>query len=291
VTLPNFLIIGANKAGTTSLYRYLAQHPDVYMSRMKEPSYFAPHIRRHAPASRRLPHTLDEYAALFDGAGHAQAVGEASTAYLPDDDAPALVRDTIPDARLVVILRNPLDRAFSDYGMHRGWGDEELSFADAIESELDGSIPGLSWDRRYVEYGFYGRHLSRWLALFDRDQFGIYLYDDLERDPQALTSTVAAFLGISTSFTPETAERHNITRHPPRIKAVEQVAQWRPAKVAAKRVVPARKLTRLKEFVRRKNSVPPSFPAGTRRRLIEVYRDDVAAVEQLTGRDLSAWLA
>jgi len=291
VTLPNFLIIGANKAGTTSLYRYLAQHPDVYLSPMKEPSYFAPVIRRHAAESRRLPRTLEEYTALFDDAGHARAVGEASTAYLPDNDAPALAREAIPDARLVVILRNPLDRAFSDYGMHRGWGDEELSFAEAIESELDGSVPGLSWGRRYVEYGFYGRHLSRWLGLFERERFGIYLYDDLQDDPQALMSTVAAFLRISTSFTPETAERHNITRHPPRIKAVEQVAQWRPAKAAVKRVVPARTLTRMKEFVRRKNSAPPTFPGAVRRRLIDVYRDDVAVVEQLTGRDLSGWLA
>ena len=102
---------------------------------------------------------------------------------------------------------------------------------------------------------------------------------------------VAAFLGISTAFTPETADRHNVTRHPPRIRAVEQLVQWRPAKATVTRLVPARALTRVKEFVRRQNSAPPVFPADVRRRLADVYRDDVALVEQLTGRDLSAWRA
>ena len=291
MTLPNFLVIGANKAGTTSLYRYLAQHPEVYMSRMKEPSFFAPVMRTHGREAARLPRTIEEYTALFDAAGDARAVGEASTAYLPDAEAPALVREGIPGARLVAILRNPADRAFSDYGMHRTWGDEQLSFAEAVESELDDSVPGLTWHRRYVEYGFYGHHLTRWLEQFERDRFGIYLYDDLERDPQGLLRDVAAFLDISTSFWPETVERHNVTRHPPRFKAVERVAQWRPAKVALKRVVPAHTLARMKEFVRRKNSAPPAFPTNVRRRLIDVYRDDIAVVEQLTGRDLSAWLA
>jgi Sulfotransferase domain len=289
MTLPNFLLIGANKAGTTSVYRYLAQHPEVYVSPMKEPNYFAPHIRRR-DTWRHLPGTLEEYEALFDGVGREHAIGEASTAYLPDDEAPALVREALPEVRLVAILRNPLERAFSDYGMHRSWGDEELTFADAVASELDGSVPGLSWGRRYVEFGFYGRHLCRWLALFEREQLGIYLYDDLARDPEALLSGVAEFLGVSTSFSPETVERHNITRHPPRIRAVEQVAQWRPAKAAVKHVVPNRALTRLKEFVRRKNSVPPVFPPEIRQRLIELYRDDVAVVERIVDRDLSPWL-
>lgn len=289
--MPNFLIIGANKAGTTSLYRYLEQHPDVYMSPVKEPAYFAPIMRMRAGDSPRLPQTLEEYTALFDGVEGETAIGEASTAYLPNDHAADLIREAIPHVRLVAILRNPLDRAFSAYGMHVAWGDEDLSFGDAIAAELENASAGLTWKRRYVQFGFYGRHLSRYLRLFDREQIRIYLYDDLRRDPEPLVRDLFGFVGVVSSFSPETAERHNVTRHPPRSKTLERMSQWRPAKATAKRVLPSATLTRVKEYVRRKNSVKPAFPPEVRQRLIDVYRDDVALVEKLIDRDLSSWLA
>jgi hypothetical protein len=292
VTLPNFLIIGANKAGTTSLHRYLDQHPDVYMSPVKEPSFFAPAVHRpHAgPRLTTGTATLEEYTALFDGVANETAVGEASTIYLTDEDAPELIRATIPDAKLIAILRNPIDRAFSDYCMHLDWGVEDLSFADAIASELDCSVAGLSWHRRYVEYGFYGRALTRHLQFVDRGQIRVYLYDDLRRDSAALMRDLFAFVGVSNSFKPDVGARYNVARHPPRFRTLERLLRSRPVRATVERALPRATVGRMKDYVRRKNSVRPEFPSEVRQRLIDLYRDDVALVGQIINRDLSSWL-
>jgi hypothetical protein len=292
MTLPNFLIIGANKAGTTSLYRYLEQHPEVYLSPVKEPSYFAPithqpHAGTQAPTVTR---TLNEYTALFDGVTSETAIGESSTIYLTNEDAPRLIRKTIPEARLVAILRNPVDRAFSDYSMHRDWGDENISFAEAIASELDGSVSGLNWLRRYVEYGFYGAALTRHLDFVDRDQMRVYLYDDLRRDSAALMRDLFAFVGVSSSFTPDVATRYNVSRHPPRFRVLDRALRLRPVRTAVERSLPQATVGRLKDYVNRRNSVRPELQPEIRQRLIDVYRDDVAVVEQIIDRDLSSWL-
>src|SRR4051794_34967159 len=119
--LPNFLIIGAAKAGTTSLYHYLRQHPDVYMSTIKEPNYFCfeEQLPEYAPVR-----TLAEYESLFDGASSQPAVGEASTQYLNSAAAPRRIANILPNVRLIVSLRNPADRAYSSY-LGRVWGGRE----------------------------------------------------------------------------------------------------------------------------------------------------------------------
>ena len=293
MTLPNFLIIGANKAGTTSLYRYLEQHPEVYISPVKEPSYFAPIMHEShykGPHPLTVTRTLDEYKGLFDGVASETAIGESSTIYLTNEDAPALIRKTIPEARLVAILRNPVDRAFSDYGMHLDWDDENLTFAEAIASELDGLVAGLSWHRRYVEYGFYGEALMRHLRFVPREQIRVYLYDDLRNDSASLMRDLFAFVGVSPSFTPETGTRHNITRRPPRFRTLDRVLRSGPVRATVERALSGATVGRVKDYVRRKNRVRPDFPSEVRQRLIDVYRDDVALVEQIIDRDLSSWL-
>ena len=124
--MPNFLVIGANKSGTSSLYEYLGQHPEVYMSPVKEPLYFSqsgkPPIgnRPDLVLQRDATRTLDEYLALFAGVTDEKAIGEASTSNLSNPRAPTCIREALPEAKLVAVLRHPAERAFSAYSMYFG---------------------------------------------------------------------------------------------------------------------------------------------------------------------------
>ncbi len=125
MTLPDFIVVGAAKAGTTALYWYLADHPQVFMSRVKETNYFAyglgegGHLLYGDPELHHFPiRTIDAYERSFEGAGDARAVGEASPIYLECPQSAGRIRDTIPDARIICGLRDPVDRAYSDYLMY-----------------------------------------------------------------------------------------------------------------------------------------------------------------------------
>ncbi|MGQ9662575.1 MAG: sulfotransferase domain-containing protein [Kiritimatiellia bacterium] len=129
MTLPNFLIVGAPKAGTTSLFDYLGQHPEVYTPPVKEPCFFSSGL----PA---FTHDLAEYEALFAGQTTQTAIGEASTTYLYDPDAARRIHDLLPEARIIIMLRNPAERAYSEWAYNAlQLACEPLSFEAALEAE------------------------------------------------------------------------------------------------------------------------------------------------------------
>lgn len=290
--MPNFFVIGANRAGTTSLHHYLSQHPQVYMSPVKEPNYFNPKAGRTDPlwSNRSTPVlTLEEYQALFADVAGERAIGESSTVYLSMPGAPERIRDAVPEAKLVAILRNPVDRAFSDYSLHRSWGTETLSFADAVTAELDVDGPVAGRMRGYVKTGFYGRSLTRYLEVFEREQLRVYLHEDLMVAPDDLLRDLFGFLGVDPSFAVDTTSRHNASRYEPKNVALERVTRAGALR-AATRIVPKRARVAAREFLRRANHAVPDFPDDIRRRLLDVYRSDIARTQTIIGRDLSAWL-
>jgi hypothetical protein len=290
VSFPNFLVIGANKAGTTSLHRYLGEHPDVFVSAVKEPSYFAVAgaparaERDLDPAERRsralMVQTEAEYRALFDAVDGERAIGEASTAYLSSTRAPERIAAAIPDAKLIAVLRQPAERAFSAYAMHVSWGVEPLSFPDAIAAELADDRVGGLW-RHYLPSGFYARHLQRYLAVFPAEQLRVGLSEDLGRDPQAFVGDLFEFLDVDPTFAPDITSRHHVTRAPSPLDRVP-----RRLRRATHRLIPAR----ARRTVRTRTSRLLEFPTATREQLNELYRDDILLTQALIGRDLSAWL-
>jgi hypothetical protein len=194
--LPTFLIIGAAKSGTTSLYQYLVQHPAVFMPDLKEPHFWS--WFGHPPGDRRSwlldrpPEaltTVEAYAGLFAKARTAQvALGEASTGYLCDPRAPQIIHDHLPAVRSIALLRDPIERAWSDFRMMRREGLEpESDFVRAVQLDADG---------RYVHQGAYGSALRRWLAAYPAEQLHVRLFDDLVADPRALVQGVLRFLGL-----------------------------------------------------------------------------------------------
>lgn len=186
MTLPNFLVIGAQKAGTTSLFRYLGEHPDVFVPDVKEPHFFDGHLAWHRG--------LAWYESLFADAAGATAVGEASTSYTMHPaiaGVPERIAGVLPDVRLVYVLRHPVERMRSSWAHAVSRGVEVRSIGEALLA-----------DRRYADMSRYAHQLEQYLEWFDRSQILLLTAEDL-RDRRAETlQRVLVFLGLRTDWEP-----------------------------------------------------------------------------------------
>jgi hypothetical protein len=285
--LPNFFIAGAPKAGTTSLYLYLGQHPQVYMSPIKEPRFFGlTDLLTGAGAGATLPlpvRTWEDYIDLFRNVRHETAIGEASVAYFCLPSAAQAIRAMLPDARLIFVLRDPAERLFTQYVGTR-WRDPQITFRARFLSAMD---PRDFWWST-VGIGRYATHLRRFLDAFPREQVRIHLYDDYKADPRALLRDIFAFLGVNPDYAIDLSHRHNETMVPRlpglhslrhRLFGEASVLPWLPA--------PARSV--LRRLYRRRGADIAMDPAD-RRMVIEYYRDEILGTADLINRDLSRWL-
>ena len=298
--LPNFLIIGAPKAGTTTLHEMLRQHPQVFVSTVKEPHYLAFPDRRldfRGPgADLAMRHFLisegGRYRRLFEGSEGNKAVGEASTGYLFLPEAADQIAERLPGVRLIAILRDPVQRAYSQYLHYRRDGMEPLSdFLEACENEpariRDGWLPG--W--RYTSAGFYHRHLSRFYQRFEPEQVRVYLYEDLKNDPLGVVRSICRFLEVDPSFRPDLSLRMNVSGMPRHRRIHQFLRAPHPLKDMLKPLVPAERRRRWTNTLRRWNlNRAPSLPIEDRTQLIEWFREDVERLQDMLGRDLSHWL-
>ncbi|WP_251923349.1 sulfotransferase family protein [Salinibacter ruber] len=300
-TMPNTFIIGAAKSGTTSLYDYLHQHPDVYMSPVKEPCFFAyaenpPEMAGpgDAEANREsgVVYTMEDYRALFSRATNESVVGEASPVYLYDEDAPRLLQDQCPDAVLIAVLRNPIERAYSHYLQLLQSGREPLeNFEAALDAEDERVAAGWEWSWHYRRMGLYGQQLARYLEYFDREQLHVYRFEELTEDPPGFAQTVYRMLGVDPSFTPDTGVRRRATGVPQfdwlhRFIGTPDhfLRRW------SRFVLPEVVRDRILMTVRNANLQKPPLPDVARARLEDVYRDDVHRLEALLDRSFSDWL-
>jgi hypothetical protein len=297
MTLPNFLVIGAGKSGTTALHRYLKQHPEIYMSSLKElrffpfedrpPDFRGPGDKEDMEAAVK---TIDNYRAHFTGGAHCSARGESSPLYLYYPRSAERIRHYIPDAKLIAILRHPAERAYSQYLMKRRDGREHLNFGDALAAEEQRASDGWSHHRQYRRRGFYAAQLRPYFDLFKREQLRIYLYEDYVADPVGLMQDIFRFLSVEDSFVPDMSVRHNESKIP-RLRALQTfLTEPRPAKSLLKSFVPKHWSRRVGDQLRRHNITKPPLPETLRRQLIEVYRDDINELQGMLGRDLSHWL-
>ena len=214
-TRPNLFIVGAPRAGTTSLHSLLAQHPDVFMSAVKEPHYFArdinrryeEHIGREVPS---LIKTEERYLELFAGAGDAAVRGESSVYYLYSEVAPEEIARFAPDARIVILLREPVDFLHSLHGRLRSMGDEDRPFAEALELEEERArgrrLPRTARFPEILRYSWYARYaenVERFLELFPRERVLVLLFEDYRREKQRIWDEALEFLGVAPANLPE----------------------------------------------------------------------------------------
>ena len=310
--MPNFFVVGAPKAGTTSLYHYLDQHPDVYMSPIKEPNYFANEIRPelfsdemrpavdadqcdlqrylHGPMMEKrfggIVTDWDDYLRLFQNVKGEKAIGEASVCYLWSKTAAANIQARIPHAKILMILRDPVDRMFSQYLQMVTEGRIRVKFREHVEAALhchDVKVRGAS-----LEFGLFTEDVKRYLDRFPGANVQIHLYEDYRKQQAQVLAETFRFLGVDSSFVPDTSWSHLQPRVPRSLvigQLLKKTGVWqRGAQLSPMFVRPF--LQKLAVKPRGALKVSPE----DRRFLQNYYRDDILRLERLLDRDLSAWL-
>jgi hypothetical protein len=295
MTRPDFFIVGAFKAGTTSLYEYLRQHPQVFMPVHKEPMYFGADLDARY---RRM--SADEYLRLFADARPGQRVGEASPWYLYSASAAREIEAFSPGAQAIVMLRNPVDVMYAQHSQLLFNQRENLAdFGEALAAEADRRagrrIPPGALRREALFYRHsvrFAEQLQRYFEVFGRERVHVIVHDDLVADAAGVVRDTFAFLGVD----PEVAVDLEI-RNPNR-RARSGVLQrliFRPPG-PLRRVVPLLRrfplVHRLRDTLVSANSVPEArrpMDPELRRRLTAELEPEVAALGELIGRDLAAW--
>jgi hypothetical protein len=307
MTLPNFLVIGAQKAGTTSLYHYLAQHPQIYMSPIKEPCFFNHGINSDGkiveekfgnPDQRPSRFSnIEEYRALFRGAKDETAIGEASPPYIYAPGTVERIERYVPEARVIAILRNPVDRAYSAFLHAVRIGKEPLTdFTRALLEEDNRIRENWHYTFHYRSRGFYYGQLRRYYEVFGREKVGIWLYEDLRKDPVGVAQGIFRFLGVDDAFVPDTSSKHNTSGLPKSeigratIRAMDKIASaFLEIFTSDSKIYPL--LSKARHRIQgRIVAKPPALDSKIRAELTEGYRADILKLQELIGRDLSAWL-
>ena len=296
--LPTFLILGTSKGGSTSLYHYLAQHPDVIMSEPKEPRFF------HMEYDRGTDYYWRSY---FAGYGGQKEIGDACTRNLYLPFVAPRVANTLPDARLFVLCRNPVERAISAYWDSHSHGVELLSFEAAIEKNLRRLEDGPRFEDEaeaslyarvasqgnaalqraygfYVEPGYYAEHIERYWALFGPDRMKIIFFEDLTRDAPGVVADAQRFLGLEPRLLRD-AKAQNRAMSRTAAKVV-----WTVGRLPGVGRIPSSWRTEVKRRIAaRFRGKKPEISAEVRRLLVEHFRPRNERLAQLTGRDLQYW--
>lgn len=276
MTLPNFLIIGAPKAGTTSLYDYLREHPRVFMPELKETRFLA--YQDQGGDRNRWPiQSLEEYEALFAPVTDEIAVGEATPHYLIYPHVAARIHALLPEAKLIAALRNPVDRSYSVYQMNmRNQGTNSgVPYAEALLS-----------DHNLRET--YAEKLERYFTLFAKEKIRIVLLDDLEGKPEKVMRGLFEFLGVDPAFRPDLSKISNPGGEP-KVKLLHDLLANPGLRAFGRKFLPVTAIERLKD-VRSGNLKKQPMSTADRKAALEVFRDDILATQAIIGRDLSHWL-
>jgi Sulfotransferase family len=312
--LPNFFLVGAPKTGTTSLCNYLRQHPEIYISPVKEPCFFACEMRseKFSPAfadlarrsSRNLLKYIDgpmsdpnpggivsdgnAYLKLFKNVGAEKAIGEASVCYLWSPTAPAKIRAQVPEAKIVVILRDPVERAFSQYLQYAASGLLKTTFRQHIELCLRNTDPALGPLRPFLEYGLYYQQVKRYLDAFSPARVRIYIYEEAWQSPSRFLHDLFCFLGVDAQVHVDTSIK-DLERRGPKSMPLHYALRKSGLTPAMKKFLPAPFQISLRSALFKRKPLIQLAPKD-RQYTMEYYCADIQKLSGLLGRDLSAWL-
>ncbi len=294
---PGLIIIGAYKCGTTALYNYLNQHPQIYMTPIKETNFFAlrgkaPFFKgpgdEQSPTMRLSIIHLDEYQKQFDTISDRTITGEASPLYLYEPSTAQCIASYRPDVKLIVILRQPAERAYSNFIQKVREGRERLSgFQQALEQEPERIKNNWEPIWFFREAGLYYSQLKRYFDYFPPEQIKVILQEDLLQRPKETFIDLFRFIGVDETFQPNTVIKHNQSRIP---------INGPIANLLRKSLLPFFKQSSL-DWVRLLGNTieypityKPKLSQSLKRQLTEFYYDDIIQLQTLIQRDLSHWL-
>jgi hypothetical protein len=311
--LPNFFLVGAVKSGSTSLYYLLDEHPSIYMSPIKEPHFFSggdmhfnefrPLIQKRvnsfnlqaylsSPMKQKIHRAYisswEDYSLLFRNVKNETAIGEASTSYLWSPMAAQRIYERIPDARIILVLRNPVERAFSHYLMDVKNGLVSGTFKDALSA--DEAVESPSWGKSamYLQTGMYARQVKRYLDLFPQNHIRVILQDELKNSPADTVREIYRFLDVDPDFKPDLSIRHNISYVPSSPWAGKISNNIFLRKYLIDSLGKGIKEPLKKIFF--KTTGMPGISDEEKSALIRTFEKDILDLQQLIKKDLSSWL-
>jgi len=297
--MPNFLVVGAAKCGTSSLHRYLGQHADIFLPDIKEPRFISSQVTRFplaGPGDDKVEawyvKNYEDYVNLFNGADGHTAVGEASadTLYFYKDTIP-VIKQYLGDPKIIIMLRHPVKRAFSAYQHLVRDLREELSFEEGLKEEPRRIRDNWELIYHYTACSMYYDSVKAFMENFSSVK--VILTDDQETRPKQTLRGVFRFLGVDPDFDVDTDIRYNISGKPK--------SQWihqllfnqnlarKIAKPIVRRLFKPETRVRIVQHIQEKNLKRLSINPETARHLQEYFKDDIAKLEVLLKRDLSNW--
>ncbi|OQK17902.1 hypothetical protein AU255_08585 [Methyloprofundus sedimenti] len=286
--LPNFIIVGAPKAGTTSLYHYLSEHPQVFMSEPKEVNFFSKdEIEEQGLYYQDFKaKDLDSYEKLFDKGIDKKAVGEGSVSYLFYPETPAKIKALLPAVKIIMLLRDPVARGYSHYLMDYRLGLVDVPYKEIVLKTSTHKNAHLYY-QQYVELGLYYEQVKRYLELFGKEQVKIYFQEDLRQDTQKIIFDLYEFLEIDPSNIPNIEREHNAFSMP-KSNVVHKLYTSYFIRTLLSVVFPEALKEKIKnELFERKKK--PALEENLREQLLDIYRQDIQNLESFLNKDLSVW--
>lgn len=297
VKLPNFIVIGAPKSGTTSLYFYFRQHPDIYLPNVKELHYFSfPELglvsKGPGDAAVRdgLCQTWEQYTAHYLNLRSHSAIGDISPSYLYYSSSAKKIVEKLGMVKIIAIIRNPVDKAYSQYMHMVRDGLEELTFQDAIAFEADRRERGWGDIWRYTESSLYAKRLEEFIAVFGRDNVRIVLFDDFIRQTSEVLADLFKFIGVDPKAKISTNEKFNRTGTQKSPFVSNMMRNPGLLKTLVKRILPYDLRLKLRNWIINANTgSKPELSRELRLSLLNYFRDDIVMVERLVGK-ATGWL-
>lgn len=296
---PTFFIVGAAKAGTTALHNTLCQHPAIFLPKIKETNYFSfkdEIVDFKGPLDDQTINKFsitraEDYFSLFSSAQPNQICGEACPSYLYFDKAAQEIRDYLPSAKIVIVLRNPTERAFSNYLHLVRDGRETLSFSEALQAEVWRHEQHWEWFWEIFNIGLYSGQVERYYSLFPRENILILLYDDYRKDPSKVLCAILDFIGVDSSIALATEVEHNKSGRP--LKWVEPFYRMMLGPTLLnyflRKALPASIRKIAGDGLKKLFTKPEKLNPAIKSTLMEGYSADISRLEVMTGLDLRAW--
>lgn len=293
--LPDFLIVGAAKSGTTSLYHYLSEHPEIYLNDKKELRFLSSMPRNfQGPGdenvNKSIPKDVKEYRKLFSTMHNGQKAGDISPDYLYYyENSISNMKKYLVNPKVIVILRNPIERAFSQYGHFVRDGREKESFANALSLCNEREQMNWEWAWQYLNVGLYYEQVKAYKENFENVK--VYLFEDLKSDPKNLIKDIFEFLEVDSNFTPDNLkEKFNVSGMPKNKLLHNFLHNKNILKSIVKTFIPPSYRRKIIQNLKLKNMKKVPMKFEDRNYLKEFYRDDIRKLEKLIDRDLSHWL-
>ena len=310
--MPNFFVVGAAKAGTTSIHYYLDQHPEIYMSPIKEPHYFSKDIRcKNFTQHDYIKSCLDiekylsnkvlekkhiafieneiDYLALFRDVNQEVRIGEISNGYLFSKVAAKEIFEFNPNAKIIIVLREPIERAFSHWIMDlRGRNVCRKSFLDAIKEDQSTEDKGWGVTHLYVELGQYYAQVKRYLDVFPRNQVLIMTYDDFKINSETFYNQLFSFLEVSPKKV-EGNKKINVAGIP-KFPLINNIIKKSRINIITNKILPSNKKEKIKLMLTNNDNLP-SLTLDDRKETKYYFKNDIKLLEKIIDKDLSKWLS